>query len=339
MENADTQARIDAFQDESWEKLSIRANNILKVVECDTPAKFKAFVESDFNVGKRRLLNFGKKTKEELCAFYEYFEKNHPAEAYHELSERETIEYNIRRNATYFTSEEIDFILSYFDCTGHYPMFFMLSKCLEHSNFKKFQIIREYLGVCGERKTMEQLMEMFHLSKSTIQQELFSCDRAIWQTARQINKDVADDWEQYKIADDVLKKNILSNDDLLPLYKSVKEAENIQMDLECFVDVCYHTLNYFGRVEFRGRYWLYTVDGVGSFRYDWLIQDFRKIPRNKSTEPFDLSEACRNTEYWYNEKVIRKAVPSVIEIIKQIIWDFYQIPAKGNKIIMAPSKK
>ena len=51
MENADTQARIDAFQDESWEKLSIRANNILKVVECDTPAKFKAFVESDFTCG------------------------------------------------------------------------------------------------------------------------------------------------------------------------------------------------------------------------------------------------------------------------------------------------
>ena len=335
MENIDPQARIDAFQDESWEKLSIRANNILKVVDCDTPAKFKAFVESDFNVGKRRLLNFGKKTKEELRAFYEYFEKNHPAEAYHELSERETIEYNIRRNATYFTPEEIDFILSYLDCTNHYPMFYMLSKCLEHTNFKKFQIIREYLGICGERKSMEQLMEMFHLSKSTIQQELFSCDRAIWQTASRVAKDVADDWDQYKIADDVAKKPLITNEDLLPLYESVKETENIKMDLECFVDVCYHTLNYFGRVEFRGRYWLYTIDGVRSFRYDWLIQDFRKIPRNKKTEPFDLSEACRNPEYWSNEKVIRKAVPTVIEIVKQIIWEFYQIPSKGNKIILA----
>ena len=335
MENKDTQARRDAFMDESWEKLSIRANNILKVVDCDTPAKFKAFVESDFNVGKRRLINFGKKTKEELRAFYEYFEKNHPAEAYHELSERETIEYNIRRNATYFTSEEIDFILNYLDRTSHYPMFYMLSHCLEHTNFKKFQIIREYLGVCGERKSMEQLMEMFHLSKSTIQQELFSCDRAIWQTASRVAKDVADDWDQYKIADDVAKKPLIMNEDLLPLYQSVKEAEHLKMDLECFVDVCYHTLNYFGRVEFRGRYWLYTIDGVRSFRYDWLIQDFRKIPRNKKTEPFDLSEACRNPEYWSNEKVIRKAVPTVIEIVKQIIWEFYQIPAKGNKIILA----
>ena len=35
------------------------------------------------------------------------------------------------------------------------------------------------------------------------------------------------------------------------------------------------------------------------------------------------------------EKVVRKAVPSVIEIAKQMIWQFYQLPTKGNKIIIA----
>ena len=92
-EYVDTQERIDTFQDESWKKLSVRANNILKAMELDTPAKLKVFVDSDFYLGKRRrLINFGKKTQEELRAFCEYFEQNHPASAYHVLSEQETLD-------------------------------------------------------------------------------------------------------------------------------------------------------------------------------------------------------------------------------------------------------
>ena len=337
-EYVDTQERIDTFQDESWKKLSVRANNILKAMELDTPAKLKVFVDSDFYLGKRRrLINFGKKTQEELRAFCEYFEQNHPASAYHVLSERETLEYNIRRNASFLHAEDIDFVLSYFDRTNHYPMFYMLVKYFEHSDWRKFQIIRDNLGICEERKTKEQLMEIYHLSQTTIKGEIFSTDHAIWRAANSIERCVANDWEQYKLSDDVLKKPILTNEDFLPLYQSVKEAEQLKMDLECFVEICYHTLGFFGRIEQRGKYWLYTVDGVGNFRFDWLLQDFRKIPRTKKAEPFNLSEACRNTEYWSNEKVVRKAVPTVIEIAKQMIWHLYQLPSKGNKIIIAKS--
>lgn len=334
-EYVDTQERIDTFQDESWEYLSVRANNILKALECDTPAKLKALVERDFNVGKRRLLNFGKKTKDELRAFCEDFEQTHPADAYHVLSERETIEYNIRRNASFLHAEDIDFVLNYFDRTNHYPMFYMLSKFFEHSDSRKDQIMRDYLGINGEPKTVEQLMDTYHLAKSTIGQELFSPNHVIWRAADQIERGVAKDWEQYKLSGDVLKKPILTNEDFLPLYQSVKEAELLKMNLDCFVEICYHTLRFFGRVKQRDKYWLYTIDGVQCFRFDWLLQDFRKIPRTKKAEPFNLSEACRNTEYWRKEKVIRRAVPTVIEIAKQIIWHLYQLPAKGNKIIIA----
>lgn len=336
-EYVDTQERIDTFQDEVWADLSVRANNILAAMDCDTPAKLKAFVESDFNVGKRRLLNFGKKTKEELRAFCEAFEQNHPAEAYRELSERETIEYNVRRNAPFLYTEDLDFVLSYFDRTNHYPMFYMLVKYFEHSEWREHKMISAYLGISGERKTKEQLMESYQLSETTIKHELRAIDHAIWRAVDCIERGVANDWEQYKVSDEVLKKPILSNEDFLPLYQSVKEAEQLKMDLECFVEICYHSLRFFGRVEQRGKYWLYTVDGVGHFSFDWLLQDFRKIPRNKKTEPYDLSEACRNPEYWSNEKVVRKAVPTVIEIAKQMIWHLYQLPSKGNKIIIAKS--
>ena len=336
-EYVDTQERIDTFQDESWKKLSIRANNLLKVFKCKTPTDLKNIVESNFSTKRLRPGLYGPKTKAELVAFCEYFEQNHPASAYHVLSERETLEYNIRRNASFLHAEDIDFVLNYFDRTNHYPMFYMLTKFFEHSDWRKDQIISEYLGICGEMKTMEQLMEKYCLSESTIKHELHWIDHAIRRAADRVERNVADDWEQYKVSDDVLKKPILTNEDFLPLYQSVKEAEQLKMDLECFVEICYHTLGFFGRIEQRGKYWLYTVDGVGNFRFDWLLQDFRKIPRTKKAEPFDLSEACRNTEYWYNEKVVRKAVPTVIEIAKQMIWHLYQLPSKGNKIIIAKS--
>ncbi len=336
-EYVDTQERIDTFEEEAWQKLSFRSANALKMLEIDTPTKLKAFVESGLDIGKRRYINFGKKSKEEVRAFYESFEKNHPAEAYHVMSERETLEYNIRKNATFLHAEDIDFVLNYFDRTNHYPMFYMLTKFFEHSDWRKDQIISEYLGICGEMKTMEQLMEKYCLSESTIKHELHWIDHAIRRAADRVERNVADDWEQYKVSDDVLKKPILSNEDFLPLYQSVKDAEQLKMDLECFVEICYHSLRFFGRVEERGKYWLYTVDGVQCFRFSWLLQDFRKIPRTKKAEPFDLSEACRNTEYWSNEKVVRKAVPTVIEIAKQMIWHLYQLPSKGNKIIIAKS--
>ncbi len=334
-EYVDTQERIDTFKEESWKKLSFRANNILRAFEYDTPAKLKAFIENDFKVGKLRLNNFGKKTKEELRSFYEDFEKNHPAESYHVMSERESLEYNIRRNATFLQKEDIDFVLSHFDRTNHYPMFYMLVKYFEHSDWRKNQIICEYLGMGGERKTKEQLMEMYHLSLSTIKDELYWIDSAIQGASYYLAGNVANDWRQYKVSDDVLKKPILTKEDFLPLYQSVKESEQLKMDLECFVEICCHTLQFFERIELRGKYWLYTDDGVGHFRFNWLLQDFRKIPRTKKAEPFDLSEACRNAEYWSNEIVVRKAVPSVIKVAKQIIWDLYQLPSKGNKIIIA----
>lgn len=337
-EYVDTQERIDTFQDESWKKLSIRANNILKAMELDTPAKLKVFVDSDFYLGKRRrLINFGKKTQEELRAFCEYFEQNHPASAYHVLSERETLEYNIRRNASFLHAEDIDFVLSYFDCTNHYPMFYMLVKYFEHSDKRKLQIVRDYLGICGERKTKEQLANIYCLAQSTISQELYFIDSSIRRAVYNIERYVVNDWEQYQVSDDVLKKPILSNEDFMPLYQLIKETEQLRMDPECFIEICSYTLRFFGRIEERGKYWLYTVDGVSHFRFDWLLQDFRKIPRTKKAKPFDLSEACRNTEYWSNEKVVRKAVPTVIEIAKQMIWHLYQLPSKGNKIIIAKS--
>ena len=337
-EYVDTQERIDTFQDESWKKLSVRANNILKAMELDTPAKLKVFVDSDFYLGKRRrLINFGKKTQEELRAFCEYFEQNHPASAYHVLSERETLEYNIRKNATFLYQEDIDFVFSHFDRTNHYPMFYMLTKYFEHSDKRKLQIVRDYLGICGERKTKEQLANIYCLAQSTISQELYFIDSSIRRAVYNIERYVVNDWEQYQVSDDVLKKPILSNEDFMPLYQLIKETEQLRMDPECFIEICYYTLRFFGRIEERGKYWLYTVDGVSHFRFDWLLQDFRKISRTKKAEPFDLSEACRNTEYWYNEKVVRKAVPTVIEIAKQMIWHLYQLPSKGNKIIIAKS--
>lgn len=336
-EYVDTPERIDALRDMMATSLSTRVYTYLRVFEYNTPAKLKAFIESDFP-GTKRARMFGEKAKAEVRAFYEEFERLHPAENYPALSERETIEYNIRRNATYLNEENIRFILEYYDSSNHFPMFYMVSAYFENSTWRKLQIIREYLGLFGERKTKEQLMEKYQLSKSTINDELYWVDHTIRKAVREIEKDIANDWGQYTLADDVLKKTLLSNEDFMPLYQSVKEAEQLKMDLECFIELCYNTLDFFNRVEQQGHYWYYTVDGVGRFRFDWFLQDFRKIPRKKSSEPFDLAEACNNTEYWTNEKVVRKALPTVKEIVKQMLWQFYQLPAKGNKIILAPKK-
>ena len=43
-EYVDTQERIDTFQEEAWQKLSVRANNLMKVYECETPNDLKKII-------------------------------------------------------------------------------------------------------------------------------------------------------------------------------------------------------------------------------------------------------------------------------------------------------
>ena len=88
----DTPERIDAFQDAIWDSgLSMRAKIAIHGM-CETPAQLKEVIDNDFT--GRRFYGIGVKTKAEIRSFFDKFEKEHPAEAYKELSPREKMSYN-----------------------------------------------------------------------------------------------------------------------------------------------------------------------------------------------------------------------------------------------------
>ena len=107
----DTPERIDAFHDAIWDSgLSMRAKVALHGM-CESPAQLKEVIDNDFT--GRRFYGIGVKTKAEIRAFFDKFEKEHPSEAYKELSPREKMSYNLHRNIDELTDEEVNFILNY----------------------------------------------------------------------------------------------------------------------------------------------------------------------------------------------------------------------------------
>ena len=107
----DTLERIDAFHDAIWDSgLSMRAKIAIHGI-CESPAQLKEVIDNDFT--GRRFYGIGVKTKAEIRSFFDKFEKEHPAEAYKELSPREKMSYNLHRNIDELTDDEINFILDY----------------------------------------------------------------------------------------------------------------------------------------------------------------------------------------------------------------------------------
>ena len=329
----DTPERIDAFQDAIWDSgLSMRAKIALHGI-CESPAQLKEVIDNDFT--GRRFYGIGVKTKAEIRAFFDKFEKEHPSEAYKELSPREKMSYNLHRNIDELTDEEVNFILNYHDEKGHYPMFYIFTKVFEHTERYSFMVARDYMGICGVRRTHEQIKELYDISNDATRRGIDRSMRYVQEVAAQIARIIGDDWEAYA---DMFTTPIINPDDIVAPFEELKKAEKLTMDFDCFLHICGVSLGTMWMHEERGAIWLVTKDDTHLFCYDWMLRDLRAARRIKKNEFFDLSEYCRNPENWRGGKVKRNAVPTVIELCKRIVAHVLGLNAEGNKIILANKK-
>lgn len=205
----DTPERIDAFQDAIWDSgLSMRAKIAIHGM-CETPAQLKEVIDNGFT--GRRFYGIGVKTKAEIRSFFDKFEKEHPAEAYKELSPREKMSYNLHRNIDELTDDEINFILDYHDEKGHYPMFYIFTKVFEHTERFSFMVARDYMGICGVRRNHEQIKELYDISNDATRRGISRSMRYVQEVAAQIARIIGDDWVSYA---DMFTTPIINPDDI-----------------------------------------------------------------------------------------------------------------------------
>lgn len=332
-EYVDTPERIDAFQDAIWESgLSMRAKIALHGIG-ESPAQLKEVIDNGF--AGRRFYGIGVKTKAEILAFYDSFEKAHPAEAYKELSPREKMSYNLHRNMEELTDEDINFILNFHEEKGHYPMFYFFTKLFEHTNSTTRMVVRDYMGICGTRKSHDQIKEAYGISNHFTRKSIDRSMRYVQEVAAQIVRIIGDDWETYA---DIFTTPIINPDDIVEPFGNISKEEQLTMDLDCFLHICGVTISKLWMHEEKGAFWLINKDDTRSFSYDWMLRDLRAAKRNKENKFFDLSEYCHNPENWHGGKVKRNAVPTVIELCKRIVAHVLGLNAEGSKIILASKK-
>lgn len=332
-EHVDTPERIDAFLDALRESnLPLRAFATVKY-NCDTPAKLKAAIDSDF--AGRDFYGIGPKTKAKICAFYETFEKEHPASAYKELSPEEAFIYKLHRELDFLTDEDLRFIFAHHERTGHYPMFFILAKSFDNASDLYSQVARDFLGISGERKTREQIQEIYQLSKDKADKAIRHAKFELARAANLLMEVLDDDWDQYGV---IFTKPVVNADYILQPFQQIAADEHLKMDQDCFLNLCGWLIGSLWLHEEGDYSWVVRNNGSQKFFYIWMLRDVRTARRIKSIEYFDLDEYCRDPQNWCGEEVIRKAVPTAIKLSKEIVLRVLGLPSKGNKIVLHPKK-
>lgn len=131
----------------------------------------------------------------------------------------------IKIDYPFLTSEQRQFVSEFIQTYKHRPLFFILLHYLRHSKAKSDYIYSLLNGIIdGKHRTLEEVGEMVHLTKTRIRQILSKKIDAQ-------NSGVANDadWRFYK---DLLEQKIISEDS--KGYNRLKEAECLPNDFRLF---------------------------------------------------------------------------------------------------------
>ena len=319
--------------------VSSLAHSILYEFDSFSPAKFKMFMDKYVLIDKRGRFP-GKKTSEELIRFNEYYDQNYSADIFAPLSPKERLMKIAYNFAIRLTDEELQFVSRFIDEHDHLPMFWLVAKFFENVDVTAMKVAREYYGICGPRKSLEQLQQEFGL---TAQRVRIRQEEGLHRGAYAKQSPQAC-WDAYR---PLFAETILTMDNIP--YERIKEEEHLQMDADCFfrlVGLCLPWTQVIRSVKVRDtREWYISAPGAEKFMFGKLFWRIRRAQYDKDRKEevvFNLTQICKDKKYWwaYDEDVKPnpEAFPVIISICKTIVKEMLGLEPQRNKIII-PAKK
>jgi hypothetical protein len=319
--------------------VSSLAHSILYEFDSFSPAKFKMFMDKYVLIDKRGRFP-GKKTSEELIRFNEYYDQNYSADIFAPLSPKERLMKIAYNFAIRLTDEELQFVSRFIDEHDHLPMFWLVAKFFENVDVTAMKVAREYYGICGPRKSLEQLQQEFGLTAQRIR---IHQEEGLYRGAyaKQLPEAC---WDAYR---PLFAETILTMDNIH--YKQIKEEEHLQMDADCFfrlVGLCLPWTQVIRSVKVRDtREWYISAPGAEKFMFGKLFWRIRRAQYDKDRKEevvFNLTQICKDKKYWwaYGEDVEpnAEAFPVIISICKTIVKEMLGLEPQRNKIII-PARK
>lgn len=319
--------------------VSSLAHSILYEFDSFTPAKFKVFMDKYVLVDKRGRFP-GKKTSEQLIRFNEYYDQNYSEEVFAGLNSKERLLKIACNFALGLNDEEQQFVSRFVDEHDHLPMFWLVAKFFENVDIAAMKVAREYYGICGPRKSLEQLQQEFGLTPQrvlTLQREGLYRGAFSKQSPKSC-------WDAYR---PLFAEPILTMDNIP--YEQIKAEEHLVMDADCFMLLVGHCLPWtqvIKSVKIRDlREWTISAPGAEHFLFHKLFWHIRRAQYDKAREKeivFNLNKICRDKSYWwaYGEDVEpnQEAFPIIITICKTIVREMLGIEPQRNKVII-PARK
>ena len=319
--------------------VSSLAHSILYEFDSFTPAKFKVFMDKYVLVDKRGRFP-GKKTSEQLIRFNEYYDQNYSEEVFAGLNSKERLLKIACNFALGLTDEEQQFVSRFVDEHDHLPMFWLVAKFFENVDIAAMKVAREYYGICGPRKSLEQLQQEYGLTP----QRVLTLQREGLYRGSYSKQSPKSCWDAYR---PLFAEPILTMDNIP--YEQIKAEEHLVMDADCFMLLVGHCLPWtqvIKSVKIRdSREWIISAPGAEHFLFHKLFWHIRRTQYDKAREKeivFNLNKICRDKSYWwaYGEDVEpnQEAFPIIITICKTIVREMLGIEPQRNKVII-PARK
>ena len=325
----------------AWQQdmVSSLAHSILYEFDSFTPAKFKVFMDKYILIAKRGRFP-GKKTAEELIRFNEYYDQNYSADVFAQLSPKERLLKIANNFAIRLTDEEQQFVSRFLDEHNRLPMFWLVAKFYENVDVTAMKVAREYYGICGPRKSLEQLQQEFSL---TAQRVLIRQEEGLYRGSYAKESPKAC-WDAYR---PLFAEPILTLDNIP--YEQIKEEEHLQMDADCFFRLVGHCLPWtqvIRSVKVRdAREWTISAPGAEKFMFGKLFWHIRRTQYDKDRKEevvVNLTKICKDKSYWWawgeDVEPNQEAFPVIITICKTIVKEMLGLEPQRNKIII-PAKK
>lgn len=338
----DTEEQIEifnmAFRSAYQQKIvSNRVHDILYVHECLEPTPFKAFMEKF--IADPRMFRFGKKTKDELIAFYHFYMDNFSDEAIAKLTPKEKLMRIATDRAIVLKPEEEQFVSDFLDAHGHLPMFYLITKFYENVDERHYQAGRDYLGICGTKKSFEQLQAELGVSRERTRDIIEHGIRTLWSRRSPVAC-----WDAYR---PLFTEPFLTAENTH--FEQIKHEEHLLMDADCFLKVAGFGMPWtdvIDSVKFHDkRQWIVSIPGAEKFSFHKVFWQIRQEQVKKvriQEVVFDLGKICRSKDYWWAWNEIVKpnpeAFPTILTVCKRVIKEMLDIEPKGNKIIFPPKK-
>lgn len=315
-------------------------HSVLRGFDSFTPAKFKVFMDKYVLIDKRGRFP-GKKTSEKLIRFNEYYDQNYSEEVFAGLNAKERLLKIACNFALGLTDEEQQFVSRFIDEHDRLPMFWLVAKFYENIDKPAMKVAREYYGICGLRKSHEQLQQELGLTP----QRVLTLQRAGLFHGSYHKQSPKSCWDAYR---PLFAEPILTMDNIP--YEQIKAEEHLVMDADCFmllVGRCLPWTQVIMSVKMRdSREWNISAPGAEHFLFGNLFWHIRRDQCDKARQKeivYDLNKICRDKSYWSafyeNVEPNPEAFPAIITICKTIVKEMLGIEPQRNKVILPARKK